>query len=283
MQEAVIGDRYTASFLAAEPVALAAALDSLSDVEIVSNPALLVGSRSFDENFLRSSKIGRRGDVRVYGEVAPDTSDSLQYTKLVSSIFPGEQATVDGFRGFMTGKTILAALDKGSSSGSLVKNLRVLNLLKSDVPLGPQDGLVSGGARRPAAGSWRFLLFKGSFIPGGLIPGRAPTRAGTSPRVAPGVVWPPATSDCAGRSSRSTARHRSAPRCRRNRRPKKSAAGASPSRASARFDHLVQPAEQVVGLLLREAGHLDPPGERGEVQHRGADQLSVGQDGQPLP
>ena len=71
VQEAVIGDRYTASFLAAEPVALAAALDSLSDREIVSNPALLVASRSFDENFLRGSKIGRRGDVRVYGEVAP--------------------------------------------------------------------------------------------------------------------------------------------------------------------------------------------------------------------
>ena len=89
VQEAVIGDRYTASFLAAEPVALAGALDSLSDREIVSNPALLVASRSFDENFLRSSKIGRRGDVRVYGEVAPDTGDSLLYTKLVLVDLPG--------------------------------------------------------------------------------------------------------------------------------------------------------------------------------------------------
>ena len=52
--------------------------------------------------------------------------------------------------------------------------------MKSEVPLGPQDGLVSGWSpAAPAAGSWRFLLFKGSFIPGGLIPGRArPTRAG---------------------------------------------------------------------------------------------------------
>ena len=195
VQEAVIGDRYTASFLAAEPVALAAALDSLSDREIVSNPALLVASRSFDENFLRSSKIGRRGDVRVYGEVAPDTGDSLLYTKLVSSIFPGEQATVDGLRGFLAGKTILAALAKGSSTGSLVKNLKVLNLLKSEVPLGPQDGLVSGWSpAAPAAGSWRFLLFKGSFIPGGLIPGRAPdpgrffAEGGAWSRVATGNV-----------------------------------------------------------------------------------------------
>ena len=195
VQEAVIGDRYTASFLAAEPVALAAALDSLSDREIVSNPALLVASRSFDENFLRGSKIGRRGDVRVYGEVAPDTGDSLLYTKLVSSIVPGEQATVDGLRGFLAGKTILAALEKGSSTGSLVKNLRVLNLLKSEVPLGPQDGLVSGWSpAAPAAGSWRFLLFKGSFIPGGLIPGRAPdpgryfAEGGAWSRVATGNV-----------------------------------------------------------------------------------------------
>ena len=195
VQEAVIGDRYTAAFLAAEPVALAAALDSLSDREIVSNPSLLVASRSFDEHFLRSSKIGRRGDVRVYGEVAPDTGDSLLYTKLVSSIFPGEQATVDGLRGFLAGKTILAALEKGSSTGSLVKNLKVLNLLKSEVPLGPQDGLVSGWSpAAPAAGSWRFLLFKGSFIPGGLIPGRAPdpgryfAEGGAWSRVATGNV-----------------------------------------------------------------------------------------------
>jgi len=73
----------------------------------------------------------------------------------------------------MAGKTILAALDKGSSTDSLVKNLTVLRLLNSEVPLGPQDGLVSGWSpAAPAAGSWRFLLFKGSFVPGGLIPGR---------------------------------------------------------------------------------------------------------------
>ena len=37
-------------------------LDQLSEVEIVSNPSILVASRAFDETFLRSSKIGRRGD-----------------------------------------------------------------------------------------------------------------------------------------------------------------------------------------------------------------------------
>jgi putative copper export protein/methionine-rich copper-binding protein CopC len=173
VQEAVSGERYTASFLAAEPVALAAAFDQLNDVEIVSNAALFVASRAFDESFIRSSKIGRRGDVKVYGEVAPDTGDSLLYTKLVSSIFPGEQSTIDGLRGFMAGMTIVAGLDKGSSTDSLVKHLKVADLLKSEVEGGPQDGLVSGWSpAAPAAGSWRFLLYKGSFIPGGLIPGR---------------------------------------------------------------------------------------------------------------
>jgi hypothetical protein len=140
----------------------------------VSNSALLVASRAFDEGFVRSSRIGRRGDVKIYGEVAPDTGDSLLYTRLVSSIFPGEQSTVDGLRGFMAGKVILAGLAKGSSTDDLVKHLKVTPLLQSDTPGGPQDGLVSGWSpAAPAVGSWRFLLFKGSFIAGGLIPGRS--------------------------------------------------------------------------------------------------------------
>jgi hypothetical protein len=174
VQEAVNGRQYLATFLAAEPVALGAALDQLSDEEIVSNSSLLVASRSFDEGFLRSSRIGRRGDVKIFGEVAPDSGDSLLYTRLVSSIFPGEQSSADGLRGFMAGRAITAGLAKGSSTGALVANLKVTPLLKSKVQGGPQDGIVSGWSpAAPAAGSWRFLLFKGSFIPGGLIPGRA--------------------------------------------------------------------------------------------------------------
>lgn len=187
VQEAVNGDRYTASFLAAEPVSLGAVLDQLSDVEIVSNAALLVASRSFDETFLRSSKVGRRGDVKVYGEVAPDSGDSLLYTKLVSTIFPGEQSTVDGLRGFMAGKAIVAGLEKGTSTDGLVEHLKVLTLFS--------DGVVSGWSpAAPAAGSWRFLLFKGSFIPGGLIPGKSPepgryfAEGGAWSRVATGNV-----------------------------------------------------------------------------------------------
>lgn len=174
VQEAVNGKQYVATFLAAEPVALGAALDQLSDEEIVSNSSLLVASRAFDEGFVRSSRIGRRGDVKMFGEVAPDSGDSLLYTRLVSSIFPGEQSTVDGFRGFMAGKVIVAGLATGSSTDDLVHNLKVTPLLKSDVAGGPQDGLVSGWSpAAPPAGSWRYLLYKGSFIPGGLIPGRA--------------------------------------------------------------------------------------------------------------
>jgi hypothetical protein len=132
-----------------------------------------VASRAFDEGFLRSSRIGRRGDVRMFGEVAPDSGDSLLYTRLVSSIFPGEQSTIDGLRGFMAGKVIVAGLARGSSTDDLVQNLKVIPLLKSEVNLGPQDGLVSGWSpAAPSVGSWRYLLFKGSFIPGGLIPGR---------------------------------------------------------------------------------------------------------------
>jgi putative copper export protein/methionine-rich copper-binding protein CopC len=175
VQESVNGKQYMATFLAAEPAALGAALDQLSDTEIVGNATIMVASRGFDEGFVRSSKIGRRGDVKVFGEVAPDSGDSLLYTRLVSSIFPGEQSTIDGLRGFMAGRAVIAGLARGSSTDALVRNLAIAPLLESDVQGGPEDGLVSGWSpAAPAAGSWRFLLFKGSFIPGGLIPGRTP-------------------------------------------------------------------------------------------------------------
>jgi putative copper export protein len=187
VQEAANGEKYTATFLAADPIALGSALDQLSDVEIAGASALLVASRAFDETFLRSSKIGRRGDVKIYGEVAPDSAESLVYTRLVKTIFPGEQPTIDGLRGYMAGKAIVAALDKGSSIDGLVAHLKVLTLFS--------DGVVSGWSpAAPGAGSWRFLLFKGSFIPSGLQPGASPeagrffAEGGAWSRVATGNV-----------------------------------------------------------------------------------------------
>jgi putative copper export protein/methionine-rich copper-binding protein CopC len=164
VQEAVNGDRYSTTFLAAQTDALGPALDQLSDEEIAKAGAVLVASRSFDEAFLRRSKLGRRGDVKIFGEVVPDSAESLLYTRLVSSIFPGEQPTIDGFRGYMAGKAVVAALDKGSSVDSLVDHLKVLTVFS--------DGVASGWSpAAPAAGSWRFFLYKGSFIPSGLTPG----------------------------------------------------------------------------------------------------------------
>ncbi|HEV8626622.1 MAG TPA: ABC transporter substrate-binding protein [Acidimicrobiia bacterium] len=187
VQEAANGAKYTATFLAADPAALGSALDQLSDVEIAGASAMLVASRAFDETFLRSSKIGRRGDVKIYGEVAPDSGESLVYTRLVKTIFPGEQPTIDGLRGYMAGKAIALALDKGSSVNDLVAHLKVLTLFS--------DGVVSGWSpAAPAAGSWRFLLFKGSFIPSGLQPGASPeagrffAEGGAWSRVATGNV-----------------------------------------------------------------------------------------------
>jgi hypothetical protein len=187
VEDAANGDKYVATFLAADPGALGPALDQLSDVEIGSSSALLVASRGFDEAFLRSSKIGRRGDVKIFGEVAPDSGESLLYTKLVFTIFPGEQPSIDGFRGYMAGKAIVAALAKGSSEGALAEHLKLLNLFS--------DGVVSGWSpAAPSAGSWRFFLYKGSFIPAGLQPGAAPeagrffAEGGAWSRVATGNV-----------------------------------------------------------------------------------------------
>ena len=52
--------------------------------------------RHFDEAFYRASKLGRRGGIIVLGEVAPDSTESLVYTRLVLSIFTGERPTIDG-------------------------------------------------------------------------------------------------------------------------------------------------------------------------------------------
>jgi len=55
----------------------------------------------------------------------------------------------------------------GSSAGDLTAHLKLLNKFA--------DGVVSGWSPAvPSAGSWRFFLFHGSFIPAGLQPGAAP-------------------------------------------------------------------------------------------------------------
>jgi len=186
--DAANGDRYVAALLAADPAALGPALDTLTDLQIASSSALLVASRGFDEAFLRSAKIGRRGDLKIFGEVTPDSAESLVYTKLVFTIFPGEQPSIDGLRGYMAGKAIATALDRGPASGDgLLEHLRDLTLFS--------DGVASGWSpAAPAAGSWRFFLYKGSFIPSGLQPGAKPeagrffAEGGAWSRVATGNV-----------------------------------------------------------------------------------------------
>jgi putative copper export protein/methionine-rich copper-binding protein CopC len=161
--EAVDASKYVATFLAADPATLGPALDTLTDLQVARPPSLLAASRAFDEAFLRSSKIGRRGDVKVFGEVAPDSAESLIYTKLVVTIFPGEQPSIDGLRGYMAGEAIAAALAKG---GDLAEKLKLLNLFS--------DGVVSGWSpAAPAAGSWRFFLYRGTFVSSTLQPGEA--------------------------------------------------------------------------------------------------------------
>jgi hypothetical protein len=159
--DAADAGKYIASLLAVDPTPLAAALDALPDLEVARPPSLLAASRAFDEAFLRSSKIGRRGDIKVFGEVAPDSGESLVYTKLVQTIFPGEQPSIDGLRGYMAGKAVATALAKG---GDLAEQLKLLNLFS--------DGVVSGWSpAAPAAGSWRFFLYRGTFLSSTLQPG----------------------------------------------------------------------------------------------------------------
>jgi hypothetical protein len=157
---------HAAAFLRADPDDLAAALDQLANEELAGPAAVFVDSRHFDEAFYQGSKLGRRGDIVALGEIAPDSGESFGYTGLVQSLFPGEQPTMDGFKGYMVGKAIAQTLKKGAGSG-LAQRLKLLGFFS--------DGLASGWSpAAPDAGSWRFFAYKGSFIPSGLQPGEKP-------------------------------------------------------------------------------------------------------------
>lgn len=165
MKRALDRNRFVLSFLRSDPARLGPALDQLTDDEIVNAAAVYAGSRAFDEGFYRSSRLSRRGDVVVLGEVAPDAGAALLYSGLVFTIYPGEQPSVDGLRGFMAGKAIASALEGGSSREGLSRRLQLLGLFT--------DGIVSGWSPKvPSAGSWRFFLYRASFVPGSLKPGQ---------------------------------------------------------------------------------------------------------------
>jgi putative copper export protein/methionine-rich copper-binding protein CopC len=167
VRRAIDPRRFAAAFLRSAPGPLAAALDQLTAEELAGPATVFVPSRHFDEGFYRASKLGRRGDIVVLGEVAPDSGDSLVYTRLISGLFPGEQASIDGLRGYMAGKAIVEGLRGGADRGEITRRLQLLGFFA--------DGLASGWSPgAPAAGSWRFFSYKGSFIPGGLQPGEKP-------------------------------------------------------------------------------------------------------------
>ena len=167
LQSAIDSTQHVASLLRIDPDELAPGLDSADAAEIRQTNAVVVPNRHFDEGFYLASELGRRGGIIVLGEVAPDSAESLVYTKLVLSFFTGERPTIDGLRGYLAGKAIAEGLRGGPSAGEIARRLRLL---------GPfSDGVVSGWSpAAAAAGSWRFLLYRGNFVPMGLIPGDDP-------------------------------------------------------------------------------------------------------------
>jgi hypothetical protein len=67
----------------------------------------------------------------------------------------------------MAGKAIAEGLRGGADGGEISRRLQLLGFFS--------DGLASGWSPgAPAAGSWRFFSYKGSFIPSGLQPGEKP-------------------------------------------------------------------------------------------------------------
>ncbi|HVW32304.1 MAG TPA: ABC transporter substrate-binding protein, partial [Acidimicrobiia bacterium] len=161
VQAALDPNQSGAAFLRAGIADLEGALAQLPNPLVAYHSPVFVPTAAFDEDFVQASKLGRRGDVIALGEVAPDGGDSLRYTSLIESLFAGEQASIDGLRGYMVGRAISTVLKKGASRSGLARRLQLLGF--------NSDSQSSGWSpAAPDAGSWRFFAYKATFIPDSL-------------------------------------------------------------------------------------------------------------------
>lgn len=158
---AIDGGDFIATFVDGDQDSLAASLKEIGrrDDRIVPS-AIFGSSRLFSERFqLESGLLGRIGSLRAAAEVSPLARDALSYSNLVQALYPGERPSIDGLRGYLAGRALAQALEKG---GHLSRQLRALGRFS--------DALSSGWTQRnPAEGSQLVGFFLPSFLPSGLI------------------------------------------------------------------------------------------------------------------
>ncbi|UJA21055.1 ABC transporter substrate-binding protein [Thermoleophilia bacterium SCSIO 60948] len=125
---------------------------------------VLASSRIFSERFVADAgTLGRLGAIQGAVEVTPSAGDALSYAEATPALFPGEAPTLDGLRGYLAG----VALDESTDDG--VEPEQIEAALDRPAPFA--DALLSPWrSDAPGAGSQRFSVLKGTFLPPTLIP-----------------------------------------------------------------------------------------------------------------
>jgi hypothetical protein len=149
----------------AQSPALAAAMSRLPARGAVFKPAPVFASdRLLSERFIEESRdAGRVGAVQGVSSVAVDSRDGLTLSQALPALFPGESASLEGLRGYVTGLALDYGLRGGTSAAAVDARLArpapftdaIAEPWRSDVP---------------AAGAPRLGVLEATFLTTTLLP-----------------------------------------------------------------------------------------------------------------
>ncbi|HEY1593428.1 MAG TPA: copper resistance protein CopC [Solirubrobacteraceae bacterium] len=145
--------------------ALAAAMSRLPARDQVFEPAPVFASdRLLSERFIeQSGDAGRVGVVQGTSSVAVDSRDGLTLSQALPALFPGESASLEGLRGYVTGLALDYGLRDGTAPGAIDARLRR--------PTPFTDAIAEPWrSDATAAGAPRFGLLEATFLTTTLLP-----------------------------------------------------------------------------------------------------------------
>ena len=127
--------------------------------DIVIAPSSVLSERFIE----RSGAVARIGALQGPAEVQPNSQTSISYVQTVPAVFPGEQPSLDGLRGYLAGLALAEGVKGGTSAAKISSRL-------VEVPPFADALLTPWRADATAAGSQLFNILRGTFLPGTLIP-----------------------------------------------------------------------------------------------------------------
>jgi hypothetical protein len=156
----------------AEAPAFAAAISRLPARGGSFAPAPVIASeRLLSERFIDASgDAGRLGVVQGTSGVGVDSRDGLTLSQAVPALFPGERATLEALRGYVTGLALVDGVGGGTSAASIAARL-------TRPPVFTDALAAPWRADAPAAGSPRLGVLQPTFLSSNLLP---PSHGGES-------------------------------------------------------------------------------------------------------